>query len=86
MHVDFASYLAQFGTLCNPSFHGPDSPRIWNHHFKMGFPWMQNIDMSGKYTTNLQWIWSKSKLQNVSHLLLLMATSSYTHFEKYMKY
>ena len=37
-------------------------------------------------TEVVQWIWSKSKLQNVSHLLLLMATSSYTHFEKYMRY
>ena len=35
---------------------------------------------------NIQWIWSYSKLQNVSHLLLLMATSSNSHFKKHMKY
>ena len=37
------------------------------------------------YQLELQWMWSKSKLQNVSLLLLLIATSSYTHFEKYKK-
>ena len=32
----------------------------------------------------VQWIWFKSKLRNVSHLLLLIkATFSYPHFEKY---
>ena len=31
----------------------------------------------------VQWIWSESKVQNVSHLFLLVATSSYIHLDKF---